>query len=252
MREKIVLSERLKAVASMVTCGNRVCDVGCDHAFVPIYLINQKISPYVIAMDLRQGPLEQAMEHIKEYGLESYIETRISDGLERFESGEADTLICAGMGGRLMMNIMEKDAVKTSSFKELILQPQSELQQFRHFLRSHGYMIENENMIEEGGKFYSIIKASKTITSGKSFAEDWHQQMEDRYGPVLIQNRHPVLVKYIKWEIGIYEEVISQLKLQDISKPKLKKRYEEVVGKLSDCKKVLEEIKEEGEVIGKN
>lgn len=265
MREKIVLSDRLEAAASMVTCGNRVCDVGCDHAFVPIYLINKKISPYVIAMDLRQGPLEQAREHIREYGFESYIETRLSDGLECFEIGEADTLICAGMGGRLMMNILEKDAAKTLSFKELILQPQSEIQQFRCFLRSHGYLIVNENMIEEGGKFYSIIKAvrseaelldekeveaksvatgkmDETLTLGESFKESWHQQMEDRYGPVLIRSKHPVLAKYIKWEIGIYEEVVSQLKLQDISKPKLKERYEEVNDKLNDCKKILEEI----------
>ena len=242
MREKIVISDRMKASASMVTRGNRVCDVGCDHAFVPIYLINQGISPYVIAMDVRKGPLAQAKEHIREYGLDTYIETRLSDGLEYFEIGEADSLICAGMGGKLMMNILEKDAEKTASFKEMILQPQSEIQQFRYFLRSHGYMIRNENMIEEGGKFYSIIKAGETLTSEESFGGDWHQQMEDRYGPILIRRKHPVLAKYIKWEIGIYEEVVSQLKLQDISKPKLKERYEEVNDKLNDCKKILEEI----------
>lgn len=66
--------------------------------------------------------------------------------------------------------------------------------------------------------------------------------MEDRYGPVLIQSKHPVLVRYLKWEIGIYEEVLSQLRLQDISKPELKKRYEEISGCLSDSKRVLEGI----------
>ena len=270
MREKIVISDRMKASASMVTRGNRVCDVGCDHAFVPIYLINQGISPYVIAMDVRKGPLAQAKEHIREYGLDTYIETRLSDGLEYFEIGEADSLICAGMGGKLMMNILKKDAEKTASFKELILQPQSELQQFRYFLRSQGYMITDENMIEEGGKFYSIIKAAKaaerevasevfegvseekfgdvepckTLPREESLPVDWHTEMEDRYGPVLIANKHPVLCKYINWEIGIYEEVLSGLELQDISKPRLKKRYEEVKSKLNDCLEVLKEIKE--------
>ncbi|MCH5248672.1 MAG: SAM-dependent methyltransferase [Lachnospiraceae bacterium] len=268
MRDKIVISDRMEAVASMVTRGNRVCDVGCDHAFVPIYLINQGISPYVIAMDVRKGPLGQAKEHIREYGLDTYIETRLSDGLEQFESGEADSLICAGMGGKLMMNILEKDAEKTASFKELILQPQSELQQFRCFLRSQGYMITDENMIEEGGKFYSVIKVAKaaerevasevfdgvseekfgdvepckTLPSEESFNGDWHKDMADRYGPVLIANKHPVLCKYINWEIGIYEEVLSGLELQDVSKPKIKKRYEEVSERLKDCKKVLKEI----------
>lgn len=252
MKGKIVLSDRLTALSSMVTVGNRVCDVGCDHAFVPIYLINQGISPYVLAMDVREGPLEQAQGHIKEYALEAYIDIRLSDGLESFEIGEADSLICAGMGGRLMRDILKKDAVKTASFKELILQPQSELQQFRHFLRSQGYLIVEENMIEEGGKFYSIIKAvrntenteneDKTLTLGESVLESWHQQMEDRYGPVLIQNRHPVLSKYLNWEKGIYEGILSKLEGQDMSKQELMERYREVKDKLDDCLKILEEV----------
>ena len=106
MREKIVLSKRLQAVASMVTAGNRVCDIGCDHGFVPICLVQQKISPGALAMDVREGPLSQARMHIAACGLETYIETRLSDGLAAFRMGEADTLICAGMCGRLMMRIL--------------------------------------------------------------------------------------------------------------------------------------------------
>lgn len=246
MREKIVLSDRLGAIAALVTPGNRVCDVGCDHAYVPIYLISQGISPYVLAMDVREGPLKAAREHIREYGFEAYIDTRISDGLSSFEDGEADTLICAGMGGRLMMDILEKDSAKTASFRELILQPQSELQQFRQFLRIQGYMIEKENMIEEDGKFYPMMRAVKdeneTLTQGESFERDWRRQMEDRYGPLLIRNRHPVLGRYLRWEKGIYEGILNQLKHQDMSKEELRDRYEEVGSKLDDCLKVLEEI----------
>lgn len=257
MRERKVLSDRLKGLATMVSVGNRVCDVGCDHAFVPIYLINQGISPYVLAMDVKKGPIERAKEHIREYGLEAYIETRLSDGLTGYKTGEADSLICAGMGGRLMMSILDRDKTKTASFKEMILQPQSEIEQFRYFLRSNGYLIVEENMIEEGGKFYPIIRAvnernvCETLTIGDSLKGPWHQnedaltyswqqQMEDRYGPFLIRNNNPVLVRYLKWETGIYEEVLSQLKVQDMSKEKIQKRYEEVRMKLDDCLKVLE------------
>ncbi len=270
MREKIVLSDRLKGLADMVSVGNRVCDVGCDHAFVPIYLINQGISPYVLAMDVKKGPIESAKGHIREYGLEAYIETRLSDGLTGYKTGEADSLICAGMGGRLMMSILDKDKTKTASFKEMILQPQSEIEQFRFFLRSNGYLIVEENMIEEGGKFYPIIKAvnegktCKTLTIEEGFKnsqqqqiedatsdswrqrqiedatlDSWRRQMEDRYGPFLIRNNNPVLVRYLKWETGIYEEVLLQLKAQDMSRDKIRKRYEEVRVKLDDCLKVL-------------
>ena len=100
------LSKRLAAVAAMVTKGNIVCDVGCDHGYVSIYLVREKISPRVIAMDVRPGPLAQAKEHILMYGLSDYIETRLSDGVDALNEGEADTLILAGMGGRLMEGIL--------------------------------------------------------------------------------------------------------------------------------------------------
>ena len=87
---KIVLSKRMHAVASLVTPGNSVCDVGCDHGFIPIYLVKQGIAPKALAMDVNEGPLRQAKEHIAAFGLESYIETRISDGIASCRPGEAD------------------------------------------------------------------------------------------------------------------------------------------------------------------
>ena len=106
------LSRRLAAVAGMVTKGNVVCDVGCDHGYVSIYLVQEGISPHVIAMDVREGPLSHAKEHIRMYGLCNYIETRLSDGVEKLEMGEADTLILAGMGGRLMEAIITRGIAK--------------------------------------------------------------------------------------------------------------------------------------------
>ena len=128
----VALSKRLRTVAGMVTKGNRVCDVGCDHGFVSIYLVQQGISPKVLAMDLREGPLRAAKEHVAAYGLEEQIETRLSDGLHNYEAGEADTLICAGMGGGLMTRILQAEREKTASFRELVLQPQSEIEKLPH------------------------------------------------------------------------------------------------------------------------
>ncbi len=92
------LSNRLLAVAGMVTEGNTVADVGCDHGYIPIYLIQQKKIPCAIAMDIRRGPLSRAEAHIEENGLREYIQTRLSDGVQALKPGEADTLIIAGMG----------------------------------------------------------------------------------------------------------------------------------------------------------
>ena len=120
--EKIVeLSRRMQAAADMVSSGNRVCDVGCDHGYVSIYLVQSDKSPSALAMDVNQGPLLRAKEHVRRYGVEPYITLRLSDGLSAYRKGEADSLICAGMGGRLLWKILTREPDKTADFKELIL-----------------------------------------------------------------------------------------------------------------------------------
>lgn len=251
MKEMVVLSDRLKAVASLVSTGSRVCDVGCDHGFVPIYLVQQGICSRAIAMDAKAGPLGQAGEHIAACGLEAYIETRLSDGLREYRIGEADSMICAGMGGKLMRRILEEDMTKTDSFRELILQPQSDIQQFRAFLRKQDYLFADENMIEEDGKFYPMMRVvkkcgnmtvqSETVTRWDSFNADWRQRMEDRYGTLLLQRKHPVLYRYLEREKRICREVLEQLNEQGLTGEKQKIRYQEVKVQEEDCLRIMEE-----------
>lgn len=198
MAGTIVLSARMQAVADMVKTGNRVCDVGCDHGHVSIYLVQHGIAPKVLAMDINEGPLQRARMHVVQADLSEYITLRISDGLDKYQPGEAQTLICAGMGGRLMQKILEKEPEKTKSFAQMILQPQSELLSFRKFLRETGYAIKREDMILEGDKFYPIIEAVPD-KQGNGYKND---ELSDRFGPRLLDARHPVLIKYLQreWE----------------------------------------------------
>ena len=87
---EVILSNRMQALTDMVTPGTVITDVGCDHGFVSVYLVQKGLSPRVIAMDVRSGPLERAREHIREYGLQDRIETRLSDGLHGLKTGEAN------------------------------------------------------------------------------------------------------------------------------------------------------------------
>ncbi len=155
----IVLSKRMQMLADMVTAGSRIADVGCDHAFLSVYLIQAGKCPKCLAMDVRRGPLSGAEEHIAAYGLGEYIETRLSDGLAAYRIGEAQTLVCSGMGGRLMKKILEEGGDKTRSFTELILQPQSEISEFRIFLREAGFLVTEEEAVYEEGKYYFAMKA---------------------------------------------------------------------------------------------
>ena len=111
------LSLRLQTIADMVTEGGVLADVGCDHGYLPVYLVLNKRITGAIAMDVGKGPLSRAKEHILAYGLEQYIETRLSDGLTALKPGEADTLVIAGMGGPLMEQILKKGSLVAKSFR---------------------------------------------------------------------------------------------------------------------------------------
>ena len=198
------LSNRLKAVADLVSPGSVVCDVGCDHGYLPIYLVQNRICTKVIAMDVNAGPLERAREHIRAFALEEYIETRRSDGVEALECGEADCLILAGMGGRLVIRILTKGREKIRTMREMILQPQSDIGQVRAFLRRLGLRILQEDMVYEDGKYYPMIRVvpepAGNVRNVEEIAKDVRQQAYDRYGPDLLQKQHRILYQYLLWE----------------------------------------------------
>lgn len=204
------LSKRLSAVASMVTEGNRLVDVGCDHGYLPLYLYLNKKIPSAIAMDVRPGPLSRAREHIAEYGLEKYIETRLSDGLSALSPGEGDTLTVAGMGGPLMERIlMAKEEVR-ESFQELILQPQSDIPHFRRFLREIGWEIIEEEIVLEDGKFYPMMKAVRG--EAQIIPEETPYTPEEAFGGLLLKKRHPVLKLYLERELRIRNGILEKLR----------------------------------------
>ena len=201
------LSKRLHAVASLVTEGASVADIGTDQGYIPIYLIEKGISPRAIAMDINRGPLKRAKIHIRERGMEEVIETRLSDGLSALLPGETDTMIAAGMGGGLVIRILDGNPEVTQSLKEFILQPQSEIRKVREYLSRNGYLTVAEDMVEEDGKFYPMMK----VVHGK---ESVHDEAELLYGRKLLEARHPVLYRYLMREKGMKQKIREGLLTQ--------------------------------------
>ena len=215
----------------MINPGLRVADVGCDHGYLAIHLIRNQISPHVIAMDINRGPLERAEDHVREAGLEKDIELRLSDGLEELKPGEADCIVMAGMGGPLMIGIMERREDICARAREFILQPQSEIAKVRHFLQDSHYRIVSEDMVEEDGKFYPMMKAV-------------HGEMElgsevcFKYGKILLKEEHPVLRAYLRYERRLLQSIREDL-LEEEETPRVRERLEEIA---ADIKLVDEAV----------
>ena len=198
------LSKRLYAVAGLVTEGASVADIGTDHGYVPIYLVESGIASKVIALDVNQGPLNRARMHIVGHGLGDRIETRLSDGLAMIRPGEVDTVIASGMGGPLTIRIRQEGKEVADQLNALILQPQSEICRVRRFLTENGYRIEQEDMVLEDGKYYPVMRV---VHGTKEPYEEW----EYLYGKRLLEARHPVLLEFLKRELHIKESILEQL-----------------------------------------
>jgi len=224
----VKLSKRLKAVAAMITPGYRVCDVGTDHAYIPIHLVETGKCTKVLAMDLREGPLERAKSHIQRAGLEGKIETRISDGICNLGEDEADSVVIAGMGGEVILHILKADADKFRNLKELILQPQSDVEKVRRYLRLNGFKIMDEDMVLEDGKYYPMFRLVPVdenpfwdkIPSGS-------KKVCDLYGPMLISNGNSNLRKFLVKENRTLRQIKEELSKQELTET-IEKRLKEV------------------------
>ena len=208
----------MEAIVSMVTPGLKVADVGCDHAFIDIALVSGGTAPAALAMDINEGPLQRAGSNVSQAGLSDKITLRLSDGLDRYIKGEASSLIISGMGGPLMCDILdrylntvsegksEKPFDNTCDFKEMILSPQSETDDFRAYISSVGLRIADERMVLDEGKFYTIIRA---VPDGVR-----HELTEAEllFGPVLISRLDPVLKEYLEFRLKADDTVLCKLK----------------------------------------
>lgn len=188
----------MRAVAALVTADGVLADVGTDHGYVPIALVQENKVRRAIAMDVNEGPLARARKNISDSHLESRIQTRLSDGVAALAAGEADSILIAGMGGELVLHILSEGEAVCRQAKELILQPQSDIRRVRAYLRQNRYRIDDEDMVCEDGKYYPMLRALPVECNGT-----WERMDEetaavcDIYGPLLLKNGHPVLRHFL-------------------------------------------------------
>lgn len=170
---KIPISDRLLCCAEQVEQNARVADIGCDHGYLGIWLIKNGIADYVIASDLREQPLQKAVENSKLYETAGCMEFHVADGLAAVDPHKVDTVICAGMGGDCIAHILEESPWVKDPRYTLILQPQTSGNDLRRYLGEQGYFIEAERLVQDGGFLYFTIKArygeGRPLTPGEQY-----------------------------------------------------------------------------------
>lgn len=156
------LTPRLSAAASLVRGGGIIADIGTDHGYLPVYLIQSGRVKGAIAADIGKMPLQNAAKTIENYDLDNVISLRLSDGLREFSEGDADEYVFAGMGGTLIAEkLAETPWIKNSNL-HFVFQPQSRAEDLRKFLFENGFSINNELAVHEGRRVYITFDATYT------------------------------------------------------------------------------------------
>ena len=200
----MVLSKRLTAVARFVPAGSVIADIGTDHVYLPVYLLQQGNSPRSIASDVNQGPLDIARLNVQAYGLAESIDLRRGEGLAILKPGEADVIVIAGMGGRTICGILERGRAVLEQIGRLILQPMGDVLMVRRWLNRNGWRLVEEEMLIEEKHFYVILAAEP---GQETIDDDFILQV----GPRLLEKKHPVLKIFLAKRLTKIQQILINL-----------------------------------------
>lgn len=198
------LGERLKTIAKLVEFGSRLADIGTDHAYLPIYLIQNGIISLAVAGEVNKGPFKAAQEAIERLDLSSKISLRLGNGLSVVSPGEVDTAVIAGMGATTIIGILQEQPQVVVSLRRLIIQPMVAAPLVRRWLTSNGWKLVEEKLVIDDGKLYEIIAAERG--DSPEFEPVLYE-----IGPILWKDRSPLLEVHIDQLIGQAKRIINEM-----------------------------------------
>ena len=209
---KLPISKRLLCCALMVTPGSRVADIGTDHGYLGIYLLQTGAARHVIACDLRKDPLENARRNAKLFGVDGEMELRLSDGLEKILPDEVDTVVMAGMGGDLIQKILSQCPWRKREGLQFILQPQSAGNVLRRWLCEDGFEIQREEPVQDGHFLYTVMDIRQgepaPLTPGTEYAS-----------PALLASKSPLVGTYLARVENALQETVRGLTNAEKQRP---------------------------------
>ena len=197
----ISLSPRLLTCCNFISPGDRVADVGTDHGYLGIWLLQQGIASSVIASDIVPGPLSAAKTNAQKFGFADRMEFYLSDGAQSIPR-DFDTLVCAGMGADTMISILDAAPWLKDSKYRLILQCQSKRPELRKYLSEQGWFIREETVLRDGRFLYTVMEVvygpRLELTAGGC-----------HFPPALFRNPSPDLPAFYRWVVGGLKMIVE-------------------------------------------
>lgn len=196
------INDRLKKIGDLVEANSFCLDIGCDHAFLDIYLVKKNKNIKAIASDIAKGPVDAARENIKKEGLDGKIEVRLGDGLDTY-TDEVDTIIISGMGGRNMIGIFKRNLDVLKKVDTIIVSPNNYQVDLKKFLVKCGFYIDDEEFVKDKKIIYQIIKLKK--------GHKRYNKKEYFFGPMFLQKKGKLFEEYYTKEIISREILVTVL-----------------------------------------
>lgn len=224
------LTDRLLKIASLVDEGKKIADIGTDHGYIPVFLLNNKKIDFAILADVNKGPLENARKEVRHNKLDDKVDLRLGSGIEVLNDNEADEIIIAGMGGILIGELLEAKKSVAQNAEKLILQPMQAQAELRKYLYNNGFEVIDEVLVKEDFRIYEIIVAKYTGRKTEVTDEIYYEVSKK-----LIEKKDELLAEFLNKKISAYENIIKKLE---------GKSGEAIENKRNETIKVIEKLKE--------
>jgi len=228
--KKLILQPRLQALSQLVPDGARMADIGTDHGYLPVYLLQEGKITFAIASDINREPLEHARRTALEYHITEHIDFRLCGGLDLIEPQEVDTVVIAGMGGETIAAILSAAPWLMKSEITLLLQPMSKQEFLRQWLTENGFFFMDEHLVWDKEVLYPIftVKAgqSEKLTKGQI------------YGGVKLQS-DPLWGDYLTVQVSRLQRAYEGL--QKAKDGAGKEKAAEIFDALTEVKTMMEE-----------
>ncbi|MBU3105225.1 tRNA (adenine(22)-N(1))-methyltransferase [Clostridium gasigenes] len=198
------LSKRLEFIADHIDKVISLSDIGTDHGYIPLYALNKGLCEKAIASDINKDPLDKARLNALLEGMGDELEFRLGGGLEPIKEGEVQAVIIAGMGGKLIKDILEKDITKVDNLDYLILQPAQNPEGLREYLYTNDYEIISEDLCKDDGKYYELFKVKRK--------KDENTELDSIYyeiSPKLLMSKHPLMKEYLESKLENYNKILE-------------------------------------------